>query len=49
MNIYLASQLARYMGQSNTRSACMGLFDNPMLLVLMAQSHACMGLCHQYE
>ena len=28
------------MGQSNTRSACTGLFDSPMLLVLMAQSHA---------
>ena len=33
-------QLASYMGQSNTRTACTGLFDSPMLLVLMAQSHA---------
>ena len=28
------------MGQSNTRSACTGLSDSSMLLVLMAQSHA---------
>ena len=28
------------MGQSNTLSACTGLFDSPMLPVVMGQSHA---------